>query len=347
MLGQLRSLSIGVRLASFSIAALCATPASAQPEIFPSEEAWTVQPAFGANNEGRSNVSGATCFAIPPAARTPCLVVNDQTTFAQAFQIVGRSIHPGATVGITAPLPPGTLALNPNMEGAANDGRFFYVVTSRGRALTAGQTDPSFLVARFPVDAGNSAGSHGTIGNIEISNRIRTALGTGIPVPGLPVVPRQRIDRSNAEIQGIAIRERQARPAPERVMHLGLRAPVLGGKAFIVSVPVDEVFATAGALDPTVTALALGDGVGIRDLAAVSDGLLILAGPGPNATDRPLLFHWNDASGELKLLGVFAAPDNRNGEALVVLQEDAEFIRFLVMFDGLSNGGPTEFFVNR
>lgn len=334
----------------FVAAALFATPASAQPEIFPILGIdWTVQPAFGQNGEGRDNVSGATCTTIPLASRTPCLVVNDSTNFAQIFSIVGTTIRPGSVVGVTSPPPPGTLTFSPNVEGAAHDDRFFYVVSSRGRAGSPGQPDTSFLVARFPFGAGTPPppvpfASGTTVGGIQISDRIRTALTVGIPVPGLA---GQQIDRTNGEIEGLAVRERQARPVPEGILHLGFRAPVLGGKAFIVSASVDNVFATSGPLNPTVTALALGNNVGIRDLAAVSDGLLILAGPGRGLTERATLFHWDDTTGQLRLLGVFAEPANRNGEALLVLEENAEFFRFLVMFDGLQNGGPLEYFVSR
>jgi hypothetical protein len=339
--------------ALFVAAALSAAPASAQAEIFPTEGInWTVQPAFGQGGEGRDNVSGATCVTIPLVARTPCVVVNDSTNFAQIFSVVGTTIRPGSVVGITSPPPPGTLAFNPNIEGAGHDDRFFYVVSSRGRAVSLGQPDTSFLVARFAFDAGTPPAppppvpfaSGATVGGIQISDRIRTALAAGIPVPGLV---GQQLDRTNAEIEGLAVRERQVRPVPERMLHLGLRAPVLGGKAFIVSALVDNVFAASGALNPTVTALALGNTIGIRDLAAVSDGLLILAGPGRGLTERASLFHWNDTTGQLKQLGIIAQPANRDAEALVVLDEDPEFFRFLLMFDGVQNGGPVEYFVSR
>jgi hypothetical protein len=238
------------------------------------------------------------------------------------------------------------------MEGAGHDDRFFYVVSSRGRAISPGQPDTSFLVARFGIDAGTPPPaappvpfvSGTTAGGVQISDRIRTALTAGIPVPDLA---GQQLDRTNAEIEGIAVKERQSRPVPERVLHLGFRAPVLGGKAFIVSALVDNVFATSGPLNPTFTPLALGGDIGIRDLAAVSDGLLILAGPGRSLTERASLFHWNDTTGQLRQLGIIAEPANRNAEALVVLQEDPEFIRFLLMFDGVTNGAPLEYFVSR
>src|SRR4051812_46485010 len=83
-------------------AALSATSASAQPEIFPNDEVtWTVQPAFGQSGQGRDNVSGATCFGVA-TARPVCLVVNDSVRFAQYFTIRGSTIQSGPLVGVTA-----------------------------------------------------------------------------------------------------------------------------------------------------------------------------------------------------------------------------------------------------
>lgn len=329
--------------ALFGAAVFFATPAAAQPDIFATDGiTWTVQPAFGQGGEGRDNVSGATCMTAPPG-RT-CLVVNDATRFAQLFSVAGTTMRAGAIVGVTAAPPPGTLAFEPNMEGAAHDDRFFYVVASRGRAGSIGQPDPSFLVARFaPLPAPPPPG---TAAGIEVSDRIRTALAAGIPIPQLP---GQQLDRANAEIEGIAVNERGRDRV--RMLHLGFRAPVLGGHAFIVSAPVDNVFASSGPLDATVTMLALGPAFGIRDLATASDGILILAGPGRSVLGRPSLFHWNDTTGQLKLLGNIVQPADRpadrSGEALLLLQEDPEYVRFLLMFDGIPNGGPLEYFVSR
>lgn len=330
-------------------AALPIAPAAAQPEVSPTVGVnWTVNPAFGQGSTGRDNVSGATCIALPPR-RTACLVVNDSTRFAQLFTISGTTIHPGLFVGVTAAARDGTLPFNPNMEGAANDGRFFYVVTSRSAAGLLAQPNIDFLVARFTAEAGTPPpppppvpfASGTTAAPIQISDRIRTALTAGIPVPDLA---GQQLNRTNAEIEGIAVRDR---PRGDRVLHLGFRAPVLGGKAFIVSAPVENVFATSGALNPIVTPLALGANIGIRDLAAVSDGVLILAGPGRGVNERASLFHWNDTTGELKQVAIIAEPANRNAEALLVLDDDPEFFRFLLMFDGVANGGPLEYAVSR
>jgi hypothetical protein len=340
MLEQSRSFA-----ALFGAALVLATPAVAQPEIFPTPGiAWTVEPAFGQSGEGRDNVSGATCMTVPPG-RT-CLVVNDTTRFAQLFSVNGTTMRAGPIVGIVAAPAAGTLAFAPNMEGAAHDDRFFYVVTSRGPTGSIGQPDASFLVARFTPEPAPPQPpvpfSSGTLAGIEVSDRIRTALAAGIPIPQLP---GQQLDRANAEIEGIAVKERGRDRA--RVLHLGFRAPVLGGNAFLLSAVVEGVFASSGPFNPIVTMLALGPAFGIRDLAAVSDGLLILAGPGRSVVGRPALFHWSDTTGQLKLVGNIAQPVDRNGETLLLLQEDPEFFRFLLMFDGLPNGGPLEYFVSR
>lgn len=346
MLAQSRSGPAGCFVAALLGAAviLLASPAAAQPEIFPTLGiTWTVQPAFGQANEGRDNVSGATCMTVPPGRI--CLVVNDTTRFAQLFSVNGTAIRSGPIVGIVPDPPPGGLAFNPNMEGAAHDNRFFYVVTSRGRAGSVGQPDSSFLVARFPPDLSIPREppvpfASGISADIQFSDRIRAALAASIPVPELP---DQKLDRANAEIEGIAVKVRER----DRVLHLGFRAPVLGGNSFILSASVENVFASSGPLNATVSMVALGTNIGIRDLAAVSDGILILAGPGRGVPARSSLFLWNEATGQLKLVAILAEPANRNGEALLVLQEDPEFFRFLVMFDGIANGSPLEYFVPR
>jgi hypothetical protein len=323
---------------------LLAAPACAQPEVFP-DVAWTVQPAFGTAGEGRDNVSGATCLATPPA-RTLCLVVNDSTRFAQLFTINGTTIRPGPFIGVTAATSPGTVAINPNMEGAANDGRFFYVVTSRGRTVLTAPVDTDFLVGRFPADSTGSGPTpvpfaSGTVPGLQVSARIRTALTAGIPVPGLA---GQRIDRTNAEIQGIAVQVNSR--GTDATMHLGFRAPVLGGKAFIVSALVSEVFASSGPLNLTVTPVALGLDVGIRDLGLVADGVLILAASNRAVQQRAALFLLKN-NGQLKHIADFAEPTDRKAEALLVLFDDVEFLALLLMFDGVPNGTPLQYVIPR
>ncbi len=324
-------LHFSAMLASLAFAA----PAFSQPEFIPSDAEWVVQPSFGQGNEGRDNVSGLTCKTLPPGRN--CLVVNDGAKFAQTFVVSGTQIKPGPIVGFATNSIPANTIGTPTAEGAAHDGRFFYVVTSRGKTQP-GDTDTSFLVMRFELNNAGEPIPIPTLGGnvpIQVSTRIRTALTTGIPIPQL--IPALEIDRNNAHIEGIAVKD--------GVIHLGFRAPATAGKAFLVRVPVTALFPGAGTLNPSVTTLTLGADIAIRDLAVVSDGLLILGGRARSVPGRATLFHWNDTTGMLKTLGVLSIPVDKNPEGLLLLQEDPEFIRVLVMYDGETNGAPLEYFI--
>src|SRR3954464_2721240 len=70
------------------------------------------------------------------------------------------------------------------------------------------------------------------------------------------------------------------------MLYAGLRAPSLDGSAFIVSTDVEPLFTPDTPLVPRVIPLALGRDTGIRDLALLPDGrLLVLAGPAQDQLD--------------------------------------------------------------
>jgi hypothetical protein len=137
----------------------------------------------------------------------------------------------------------------------------------------------------------------------------------------------------------------------------GLRAPLIDGKAVLVKVGIDALFAPGRAplkAAPDVIPVALGDGAGIRDLAALPDGrLLALAGPTQNQTDVPFsLFKVALPDGAATQIATLAEErfEDRDGatrrakaEGMVVL--DADPLRILVFFDGPENGAPREYIV--
>ncbi|MGO4122976.1 hypothetical protein AB4Z01_01190 [Inquilinus sp. YAF38] len=110
--------------------------------------------------------------------------------------------------------------------------------------------------------------------------------------------------------------------------------------------------------------LALGDNVGIRDLAKVKDGVLILSGRSDDERGDqkftceeqrtppwPLssVWFWSGKDGEVaKPLGPLpgvAATDS--AETLLVLDESTTAYRVLVLFDGVANGKPVEFNIRK
>lgn len=88
-------------------------------------------------------------------------------------------------------------------------------------------------------------------------------------------------------------------------------------------------------------------GRSIRDLAAVSDGFLILAGPVGDGTDPHQIYYWNgkdtvpgkdrrpEDTGRLRLLGEIAPPDKDfKAEGLAVLEEGQDSWQLVIAYDG-------------
>lgn len=306
---------------------LIAAPGIAQTPVFPSQP-YTVQPAFAA--EARNNISGANCadgeFRV-------CLAVNDTTNFAQLFSVGTAALSPGSIVGLTSDRTDRAVR---QAEGASHDRSFFYVVTSRAKGLISpigNQADTSFLIIRLASGLGRPL--PGEIPTLQVSEKIREALTAGIAIPQ---IAGEQLTRANADIGGIAVKD--------GVIHVGFRAPVLSGKAFIVSAPASALFGP-DPLDLTVHAIGLGLGTGINDLATASDGLLILTGPTRDVVGAASLVHFNDNTSEIKPVAEMAEPLDRRAEGLLILQDDPEILRVLVLFDDVPDGGPIDYTVPR
>jgi hypothetical protein len=91
----------------------------------------------------------------------------------------------------------------------------------------------------------------------------------------------------------------------------------------------------------------LGIGRGIRDLAWLNDGqLLILSGAAQDVRIPFQICVLNIVDETSALLGTLSelrdAPEAK-AEAISVLSQHGDVIEVLVMFDGLENGGPREY----
>jgi hypothetical protein len=309
---------------------LTAAPVSAQVEIFPSDVEWAVAPPFSNDQNARSNISGAACVAIGAHG---CLAVNDTSNFAQFFALGTHRIAAASVI----PLQPNQVGQftfgSVDAEGAAFDDNHFYVVGSRGQASPA-TDEADFLAFRFKFDPAHPPVPP-ALPKVERSERLREAINTALQsgLFGSPLLRPQAFG-----IEGVAVKDGK--------MFVGFRAPSVNGKAFIMIVNADAVFGT-GNLNIDVKPLSLGQGIGIRDLAMISTGLLVLSGPSAGVAAAPSLFHFDVDTGLVSLLGNIVEPADRKAEALLVLREDPEFISFLLMFDGIENGGPIQYFVSR
>lgn len=264
-----------------------------------------------------------------PAFRS-CLAVNDQKKYAQFFSIFGNTIVPGSVVRLLGDGADG----DPDAEGAAYHNGYFYVVGSHGRGRHSGKLGAaSFLVFRFAaiMQSGNAAADE-IAPAVQTSAKLREVIRTAEP---LGPFAEKLLNANGANIEGIAV-------DGER-LYVGFRGPSLEGRAFILSAALDGVFG-GKSLAAKVHALALGPGRGIRDLARVDGGLLVLAGPAAEENVPASVFLWNPASGALKKLADLGGiPAGAKAETLLALGQTPQQYSVLVLFDGIANGRPTEY----
>jgi hypothetical protein len=133
----------------------------------------------------------------------------------------------------------------------------------------------------------------------------------------------------------------------------GLRAPTIEGNAYLVSVKVDALFAPGHEplkAEPEIIPVSLGCNVGIRDMAALPDGkVLVLAGPAQEQWHIPFsLFTIEPRGGgavkQIAILeDVFDRKKRAKPEAVTVLGDKP--LRVLIFFDGPKNGAPREYVI--
>ena len=124
---------------------------------------------------------------------------------------------------------------------------------------------------------------------------------------------------------------------------VGFRGPVDGDTAYLLAFDRQSLFEPRLGGDVTIP-IRLGPGKGVRDLAAVADGLLVLSGPEDDEPGQAAVHLFDPKSQAVKLLGTLAGlPKKAKPEALLVLSEDAPEYQVLVLSDGVQNGSPLEY----
>ncbi|WP_244473744.1 DUF3616 domain-containing protein [Methylobacterium sp. Leaf112] len=300
------------------------------------------------------DISGIAC-APAEAGRRNCVVVDDEAAGAQFVTLQGTTLTPGAVVDIVGRKPPTTTVGAPPATGDCTLGQGayremdgeavayaapdFYVTGSHGCSRRGREFKLSTaILARLRADATGT--------RVETTYRLGDALRNADTVGAYflkDLEPREGgKPLSGLNVEGLAV--------IGDTLYAGLRAPVIDGRAFLVSVPVAPLFAPGDApldVKPTTIPLALGAEAGIRDLTALPDGrLLVLSGPTRNGLSVPYgLFLADPSSGKVAALGTLAPLDGDDSrakpEGIVRLGPG----RVLVVFDSVLNGGPREYAV--
>ena len=282
----------------------------------------TVEPEFR-GKKARAQLSGAACNV----GNTQCIAVNDETEFAQFFSLSAGRIVPGKKVDLTAE----------NNEADAEAAIFkdgnFYIVGSHGRSRKKNNpNDASYIVLRVDpsgIVTGRSTRWRDALFKSDLRDYAGQKLNGGGPD-----------GNGGVNIEGAAI-------LGDR-MYVGLRGPSIGTRAYLLHAPLRDVFAQDGpALAAVTEPVELGPRTGIRDLAAVKSGLLILSGPVTDEQVVPAVHFWNPADKTIrKLVELRGLPAERKAETLVALDPDEtgdpNFHRVLLIFEGPENGDPVE-----
>ncbi len=354
---------------AMTTALLCHTLATAQaavlapaPLVPPSGAIWDSGDGFALDvkakklQKTRQSASGIACTVTPGQQRV-CLVVFDEGTQAGFATVKERALLPDpqalSFTGLVGEL---------DAEGAATDGQFVYVTGSHSAKRADCASNPgSRLVLRLRMDpvTGRALPSSQVVsGRLwalmqaqpELQPFVgeRKCLGTK-PPPKAPLLQGQQ----GINIEGLALQGGR--------LVFGFRGPVIDGAAFTLAVDAKALF-EGGDAKPQVTRLVLGAHRGIRDMVAVSDGVLILAGPDDDGDSDGAgwaIFHWDGSpSSQIKSPKPLARLDvggvkqracdvQIKPEALSVLTETPRGYQLLVISDGLCDGGPLLFKVSK
>ena len=341
------------------LAALLAMPAAAETEAPLAPAATlTVRGGFAGKSPDRraKDLSGIACRPRGAGDALECLVVNDENRAAQRATLRDGVLSVGAVVPLIGTAPPAAAHGRPpdlacpggtgafaefDGEGVAYSaaGSAFFVIGSHGCSRrTAKLRLSSFLLARLPV------WPDGRLGPPELSWRVTEVLRS---VPELRAHLGERLDPAarGLNIEGLAA-------VGDRLL-LGFRAPSLDGWAFLLGVPVAALLSDRSDATPALYRIALGRDAGIRDLAALPDGrLLVLSGPAEEQGETPYAIHLTappDTPGVLPGRRLAVLQDIREdgerakAEAITVIGQEGDTLRVLVLFDGLRDGGPREY----
>lgn len=317
------------------------THATPPPPAIAPTASWRIEPPL-TNSKEAENISGIACSASP---KTACVLVSDEQSkgrYLRWASLGEQRLQPGGIL----PLFGDTEGKEADTEAAAYADGVFYVIGSHGVAKKKGEYQRDrYWLFRFAANASRAD-------QVERTNALEPLLGS---LPELKASacgqtsppPCQTLQEGGLNVEGLAVRNAQA--------WIGLRAPLLTGDAVVVKVGADNLFGGSQRSQASLHKVALGEGRGIRDLANVQDGVLILTGKStpeaetdsPAQTETPLpatvVFWRGDAQPTIPIATLSPTPTIAKPEALLVLGEDERSWRVLVLGEGTGAIDPQEF----
>ena len=226
-----------------------------------------------------------------------------------------------------------------DLEAVAADGNVVYITGShastrkiKDREIRAPERKESRQqIFRFRLDETGSAGP------IEGPKSLGSVIEAHPVLGGFIKIASKE---NGIDIEGLAVKNGS--------MYFGFRGPVLRDGWVPILVTTWENPAAANVVYVQL------DGRGIRDIAAVKGGFLILAGPIGDGDISYRLYFWNGADqlggqseAKPQQMGEFSDLGDGKPEGLAVLSEQNNSYYLLIVCDGLPNGAPTRWLLKR
>jgi hypothetical protein len=278
------------------------------------------------------DLSGIAC--VSP---TRCLIGADEGREVQVVELSrqDRVLKVLKTVSLAAS------GKEIDAEAIAVDGDAYYIIGSHGVAKKTGSLQGNrYKLFRLKVDpnTGLPDGKPASLQAASLVDILRTdpVLGKHFDKP---------LQRKGVNIEGLAARK--------GTLYIGFRNPNVDGSALVLEVQAAELFAGQGRPKYTLHKLALGKGLGIREIVAARSCFFIIAGNAgsepsedyPQAEDYDgdrgfSMFAWNGPGSEAYRIA--AIPNTpAKAEAMTILDEAADQVTVLVLFDGVEGSQPT------
>jgi hypothetical protein len=235
-----------------------------------------------------------------------------------------------------------------DIEAIAAEGDSYYITGSHGASKKKGeQQDNRYSIFRLRVDPATGMPRGWKAGGSRPPTGLqRSSLADVIRAdPVLGAHFEQPLQQKGVNIEGLAVRNGQ--------LFVGFRNPNLGGYAFVMEIRADDVFGGAARPAYTLHKVRLGEGLGIREIVAARSGFLIIAG---NAGSEPSkkygaaedydkdrdfsLYRWDGKSTDADRIGALPRVEGK-AEAMAILEETADSVTVLILFDGPQGGRPT------
>ena len=317
---------------------------------------WRVDGKLRGKAEGASDfekskdVSGIACDRNSGYPRL-CLVADDETQGAQIVVLKDGKLVAGDFIKLTG-AQHASKPLELDAEGVAFENGSFYVAGSHGRprhdnrkkeAASNAKAEAARQIFRVTLDASSVDMKSGKLVSQPAIKQSTDLAGILQRQDDLRSSFDRALEDNGLTIEGIAIRDGR--------LYVGMRGPVLGTDAAVLSLPLSAVFdgqhAPSKLHKLRLGKDALGNPRGVRDIAGYANGFLVLAGP---VNDPPKkrkiqpsdysIYLW-DGDGVLERVRHIPVYGKKvKPEALLPLDGDARRARVLILFDGPREGAP-------